>query len=62
MYSMVLMVAMAPSGDVAGFGHKGGCNGCYGGGCSGSSCHGGGGFLGMRHKHGCSGGCYGGCW
>lgn len=42
MYSMVLMAAMLPSGDAAGFGKKN--NGCNGG-CHGAvaaSCHGGG--------------------
>ena len=49
MYSMVLMVAMVPAGDVAGFGKKGGCTGET------SSCSGG--FLGHKHKQssGCSG-------
>jgi hypothetical protein len=69
MYSMVLMAAMLPSGDAAGFGKKshgcnGGCSGtvvaagCTGAvapaGCSGSSCHGSGGFLGLRNKGGSS--------
>ena len=58
MYSMVLMAAMLPSGDAAGFGKKGnGCNGgCHGtvvaAGCTG-------------HSAGCSGyvdaGCSGSC-
>ena len=56
MYSMVLMAAMLPSGDAAGFGKKNnGCNGgCHGtvvvAGCSGS---------GHGHGHHASAGCNG---
>ncbi|CAN5505576.1 hypothetical protein BH11PLA2_BH11PLA2_04000 [soil metagenome] len=58
MYSMVMMMAIAGSGDVSSFGgHKGGCSGaaasCCGtvaatSSCSGSSCHG---RVGLFAKH-----------
>jgi hypothetical protein len=60
MYSMVLMAAMLPSGDAAGFGKKGnGCNGgCHGtvvaAGCTGHSA----GCSGYVDA-GCSGSCHG---
>lgn len=63
MYSMVLMMSIAGTGDVASFGGRGGCHGssCSGAvvvaysGCSGSSCSGHGhAFLGGR-RHSCSG-------
>jgi uncharacterized protein (TIGR03000 family) len=73
MYSVVLLMAMTGTPDTAAFGHRhgcdGGCQGCYGGGCTGyeagcCGCHGGGG-RGKKHRgHGCSGGCsgcHGGC-
>ena len=66
MYSMVLMAAMVPAGDTAGFGkHRGGCDGagCHGAvatsyaGCHGAAagCHGGG-FMGHKDRGGCHGG------
>ncbi len=70
MYSMVLMMAMSTSPEVAAC-HKTACTGCTGvvdAGCCGGG-HGflggrkhgcsGGGFLGGHHKHGCNGGCTG---
>lgn len=62
MYGMVLMVAVAGSGDSASFGNRGGCNGngctgvvagCDGGGHFRGGCHGG--FLGSRDRSGCHG-------
>jgi hypothetical protein len=59
MYGMILMTALAGSGDTASFGGRGrGCSGCDGvvvAGCTGS-CHGGG-FLGLRGRRGHS--CHG---
>jgi hypothetical protein len=70
MYTMVLMMAMSSSGDVAdGHHRRGGCHGA-GAGCYGaavvanccapvavsSGCHGGGGFLGHHAGKGCHGG------
>jgi len=55
MYTMVLMMAMSGSGDVASFGRdRGGCSGSMA-----ASCHGGGGggFLGLRNRGGSS--CHG---
>jgi uncharacterized protein (TIGR03000 family) len=69
MYSVVLMMAMTGTPDMAAFGKKhggceGGCAGCYGG-CTGydaCGCHGGGGKKARKHRsHGCSG-CQGGCY
>jgi uncharacterized protein (TIGR03000 family) len=48
MYSVVLLAAMTAGGESADFGRRGGCHGCYGGGCWG--CRG--------YSYGC-GGCYG---
>jgi len=73
MYSIVLMMALT-SGAEAPDCHKHSCGGgscggyvvySCGGGCTGSSCHGGHGLFG-GHKHSCHGGCtgtayYGGC-
>jgi uncharacterized protein (TIGR03000 family) len=61
MYSVVLLVAMSSGGEVADFGRRGGCNGCYGA-CygGGHGCRGGGLFGG--HRHGCRGGGYSGCY
>ncbi|MFO0800034.1 MAG: hypothetical protein U0804_21390 [Gemmataceae bacterium] len=64
MYSMVLMAAMLPSGDAAGFGKKSnGCNGgCHGtvvaAGCTGSAPAGCTGCTGVVDS-GCCGGCHG---
>ena len=61
MYSMVLMAAMMPAGDAAGFGkHKAGCTGTPVYGCTGAPTYGctgthTGGFLGL-YKHSCTGG------
>lgn len=61
MYSLILMTAMATSGDTASFGwRQAGCHGCYGscyggwGGCCGGSCHGAG-----WYGSACWGSCYG---
>jgi uncharacterized protein (TIGR03000 family) len=74
-YSVVLMMAMTSSPDMAAFGRRNGCDGgcrggggCYGGSCygGGSSCYGGNGCRGGRGGHkarggrGCHGG--GGCY
>jgi len=70
MYSVVLMMAMTGTPDMASFGKRhgcdGGCMGCYGG-CTGydaCGCHGGGGKKARKSRghgcHGCQGGCYGG--
>src|SRR5262249_43122388 len=64
MYSVVLMAALATSGETPDLGRRGGCHGCRGGcygGCYGGygwGCHGcyGGGYR----YGGCYGGCYGG--
>jgi hypothetical protein len=65
MYSMVLMMAMAPTPDASAFGRaKGGCTGnsCHGAmvvsnSCYGSSCHGGrGGLFHGRGGNSCNGG------
>jgi uncharacterized protein (TIGR03000 family) len=71
MYSVVLMAALATSGETPDLGRRGGCHGCRGGcygGCYGYGCHGcyGGysygchGCYGGGYAYGCyGGGCYG---
>jgi hypothetical protein len=56
MYGMVLMAAVAGTGDATSFGDKGGCTGSCSGThhlFSGGGCHGG--IFGHRHSHGCHG-------
>lgn len=72
MYSVVMMMVLSSSPESVAFGHRNGCNGCYGGcagyacsGCNGGGCWGGasccGGRGGLFHRNrGCNG-CYGGC-
>jgi uncharacterized protein (TIGR03000 family) len=79
MYSVVLLMALSGGAEAPDC-HKHSCHGCSGGGCTGyvstcgggcwgSSCHGGGhgchGGGGLFHRghrgHGCHGGCYGSC-
>jgi len=60
MYSVVLMMALTGSGDVPAFGHRHGCDGCYGGGCYGGACYGGGCYGGCHGYYGGCHGCYGG--